>query len=105
MLLLAAPVITAASPYNLGAATASVTLTGIAFSPTDATVTGVQALADCSTASWTTATSVACIGTHGRGGTGTAELTAAGVVGTSSAVFSFDGEPSMETVLHGLLSL
>lgn len=88
---LSAPVITAAAPYNVASAVASVTLTGMDFGPTDGTVTGLLALGECGTASWASATSVSCIGTRGAGETGTAGLTVASVAGTSSAVFSFDG--------------
>ena len=91
---LSAPVITAASPYNVASVVASVTLTGMDFGPTDGTVTGLLALGECGTASWASATSVSCIGTRGGGSTGTAGLTVAGVAGTSSDVFSFDGRAS-----------
>jgi len=88
-----APVITASSPYNVGyVIVASVTLTGMDFAPTDATVTAVLALADCSTSSWTTATSVACIGIAGASQVGTVGISVAGEVGTSTTVFSFDGK-------------
>ena len=86
--------ITEAAPYNVGSATASVTLKGLSFGSTDATVTGILALADCSTASWMAATSVACIGTRGHGMAGTSGLSVDGIVGTSSAQFSFDGSLS-----------
>jgi len=87
----AAPALTAALPYNVASMTASVTLTGIDFAPADASVTALIAIADCSTSSWTTQTSVACIGIRGVGTTGTSGLSVAAVVGTSSVTFSFDG--------------
>ena len=61
------------------------------FAPAYATLTAVLAHANCATTSWTTATSAACIGIRGLVLVGTAGLTAADVVGTSSDVFSFDG--------------
>ena len=79
------------SPYNVVSAVASVTLAGLNFVASDTTVTAAVALADCGTASWTTATSVSCIGTRGAGEVGTAGVTVGGVTGTSSVVFSFDG--------------
>ena len=82
---------TATALYNVVAATASVTLTGLEFGRIDATVTSVLALADCSTSSWTAVTSVACIGLRGAGGVGTTGISVASVAGTSSNVFSFDG--------------
>ena len=85
------PAITAALPYNVGYVVASVTLTGASFALTDVTVTMVIALADCSTTSWTTATSVACIGMRGSVLPVTSGVSIAGVVGTTSSLFSFDG--------------
>ena len=79
------------SPCNVAAAAPSVTLTGMNFAPSYATLTAVLGFADCATSSWTTASSAACIGIRGLGLVGTAGITAAGVVGTSSIVFSFDG--------------
>ena len=79
------------SPCNVAAAVASVTLTGMNFAPSYATLTAVLGFADCATSSWTTASSAACIGIRGLGLVGTAGITAAGVVGTSSIVFSCDG--------------
>ena len=87
-----APVVTAAAPHNVGSGVVSVTLTGTNFAPTDASPVAVMSLADYSTTSWTTTTSVACIGTRGAGLIGTIGLTVAGVVGSSSSVFTFDGE-------------
>ena len=88
---LSAPVLTAASPYNVAMATASITLGGMQFATTDATLTAALALADCATSGWTSATSAACIGVHGFVVRGTTGLTSAGILGTSSVVFSFDG--------------
>ena len=79
------------SPCNVAAAVASVTLKGMNFAPSYATLTAVLGFADCATSSWTTASSATCIGIRGLGLVGTAGITAAGVVGTSSMVFSFDG--------------
>ena len=96
-ILLEAPVVTAAALHNVGSGVVSVTSTGTNFAPTDASPVAVMSLADCSTTSWTTTTSVACIGTRGAGLTGVSGLTIAGVVGSSSSVFSFDGEWAMIT--------
>ena len=94
---------TAALPYNVASVVASVTLTGTSFAPTDSTVTAVVALADCATSSWTTATSVACVGMPGAGDVGTVGVSVATVVGTSSTVFSFDGSCfSLEFGLHSV---
>ena len=68
------------------------TLSGLEFGLINTTVTGKLALEDCATTSWSSATSVACIGTHGADGTGTAGATLHGVAATSSAMFSFDGQ-------------
>ena len=82
--------ITAGSPYNSPNAAVSPTLTGTSFAFADATVTANLALADCATASWTSATSATYIGIRGGGAAG-AWLRVARAVGTSSAIFSFDG--------------
>ena len=90
-----APVITAATEYNIVSATASVTLLGMNFAPTDTTLTSALASADCATSSWTTQTSAACIGVRGTSQVATSSMSVAGIIGSSSAAFSFDGEEQM----------
>ena len=85
------PVVTAATDYNVPSFTASVTLVGINFAPTDTTLTSALTSADCATSSWTTQTSAACIGVRGAPQLATAVLSVADIAGTSTAVFSFDG--------------
>ena len=86
-----APEITAASPVNVGMNSRSVTLLGRDFGDVDLTATAVLATRDCATASWSSASSVSCVGTPGKRDDFTAALTAALIVGTSSSLFSFDG--------------
>ena len=69
---------------------ASVMLTGMSFAARDATATAALALGECGTSSWASATSVACTGAVGDGGSGGAVVSVGRAVGTSSAVFSYD---------------
>ena len=75
----------------MGSAVASVTLQGMSFAYVDSTVTASLDRADCSTSSWTSATTAKCIGIRGADNLGVARVTVAGAYGTSSAVFTFDG--------------
>ena len=89
---LPAPVITRVSPFNAGFATpGQSTLAGFDFARLNASPTALIALAECSTSSWASVTSVMCAGRHGAALMGTAGMTVAGVTGTSSCLFSFDG--------------
>ena len=99
----AAPVITVVSPYNMASVSVKTTLAGMSFAPTDVTVTAVLALANCATSAWMAATSVRCTGTRGGGPKGTFGLTAATVVGTSSVVFSFDGDKQFDCFVLPIL--
>ena len=81
------------NPDNLASATVSVTLTGMDFGPSDATVTAVLALRDCSTTTWVTSSSVACIGTLGDGEAGSLGLTVADIVGTRGPFVGGGGDP------------
>ena len=83
--------ITAATSYNVASATVSVTLAGMNFAPTDTTLTAALTSVDCATSSWTTQTSAACIGVRGPLQVGTSGLHVAGIAGSSSVVFTFDG--------------
>ena len=88
-----APVITAAVPYNYAAtayATMDITLSGTKFAPMDTTPTVVFAMADCTTTTWTSASSAVCSQTQGTKASCETALGVASIVGKSSSVFSFD---------------
>ena len=71
------------------------TVTGINFSTLDSTASLHVASNACSTAGWSSATSVACVvDASSEAGVGkNVVATVSGVVGTRTQVFSFDGSP------------
>ena len=71
---------------------AIVTLAGLNFGESDASQTVLFALAVCSTTIWTAVTSVSCAAAPGASLVNIVGITVAGVVSTSDAVFSFDGD-------------
>ena len=70
----------------------SVTVSGVSFdASTDATPTASLGLTSCTTAAWASSTSVVCFAAAGDGVTHLATASVAGVVGTRTATFSYDG--------------
>ena len=95
----AAPVVTHTDATNGPASGGtSVTLSGVNIGESDVTAT-VQVMATlCTTTSWTSTTGIVCnlaVGS-GIGATWSVQLTASGLVGTNSAVFSYDGAVSLQ---------
>ena len=87
----AAPVVSFEQAEN-GASTAgwSVTVSGIDFSPSNATPSARVGLSTCGTTAWASSTSVLCFSPAGEGGAFAVVATVAGVAGTRTAAFSFD---------------
>ena len=70
----------------------SVTVSGVSFGASlDRTPTVRLGLSDCGTAAWVSVTTVTCFMTKGDGAARSALVTAVGVVGTRTAIFSYDG--------------
>ena len=90
-----APVVSFVSEMN-GASTAgwSLTMSGLGIGRLDATPTSMIGISHCLTATWASSTSLVC--SHGSGDgvlkVGTASVS--GIVGTRTAIFSYDGPQS-----------
>ena len=88
----AAPVVSFVSESNAASTTGwSVTVSGIDFGSLDATPTTRLGVSDCLTAAWASSTSAVCFTTPGEGVEKDAAMTVAGVVGTRTKTFSYDG--------------
>jgi hypothetical protein len=81
----------------------SVTVTGISFAPLTETPSARVGLSSCGTTSWASGTAVVCLLAQGYGTAATVTATVAGVVGTRTALFSFDG--AQRTPNAGVLEL
>ena len=87
-----APVVSFVGEYNAATTTGwSVTVSGIDFGSLDTTPTARLGVSNCLTASWASTTSVTCFTTPGEGVENDAAMTVAGVVGTCTKTFSYDG--------------
>ena len=75
---------------------AVVTITGLDFRTTDLTVTAQFSEEFCSTATWASKTSVACLTSALTGASHYLSLTASGTVGTRTSAFTFDGFPDFQ---------
>ena len=95
-----APSVSFAFAENSAATSGAVaTVSGVSFSTEDTTPSFRVASNMCSTAGWTSATSVACyVDASGNAGVSKDMLVSvSGVVGTQTMAFSFDGFHSAET--------
>ena len=80
---------------------ATATLSGLDFATYDHTQTGTVGSIDCSTTSWMTGTTVLCLSAASPDVSTThkATITVAGVVGTVSTYFTFDGARLLDSTL------
>ena len=69
----------------------SVTVSGMNFAVSATTPTSTIGLSSCATASWASATSLVCMLSMGEGVIHVLRVTVAGVVGSRTAIFSYDG--------------
>ena len=81
----------------------SVTVTGISFAPLTETASARVGLSSCGTASWASGTTVVCLLAQGYGTAAMVLATVAGVVGTRTALFSFDGAQRRSSAVVGLV--
>jgi hypothetical protein len=98
-----APVASFAASYN-GPKTGgeSVSIIGLNFASIDPTPSASLELSvECSSTSWTSATAVECAAASYRGGTMRIAVTVAGLVGTTTGQFSFDGTGACAAVRRG----
>jgi hypothetical protein len=91
--LCAAPVVTCAGPSNIvPTGGGSVSLFGLSFISIDVSPSAsLERSVSCSSASWISATLIACAPNYYRGGTARIGATLSTVVGTGIGLFSFDG--------------
>ena len=90
--MVAAPSVSFIAETNLpGTAGFSVTVSGIGFGTLGTTPSARVGLSACGTASWASASSVVCQLTAGDSLARDVAVTVAGVAGTRTAVFSYDG--------------
>ena len=75
----------------------SVTVTGISFAPLNGTPSVVVGLSSCGTTAWASNTGVVCLLAQGYGVQTMVAATVAGVVGTRTALFSYDGAKQAPT--------
>ena len=87
-----APVVSFIGENNAATTTGwSVTVSGIDFGSLDTTPTTRLGVSNCLTAAWASSTSLVCFTTPGEGVEKDAAMTVAGVVGTRTKTFSYDG--------------
>ena len=98
MLLAAAPVVSGGPLRNVvgSGSQQTVTTTGLHFWSTDYTASTVLAGMTCGTSSWSSSTSLMCVGSVDSAGGSYMHATIGSVLATASAMFSFDG------VMHAL---
>ena len=90
--LAAAPVVSGGPPGNVvGCGSQTVTTTGLHFWSTDYTASTALVSVACSTSSWSSTTSLVCVGIVNAAGGSYMHATVASVVVTASSLFSFDG--------------
>ena len=70
----------------------SVTVSGLNFGVFATTPTSTLGLSSCATAAWASTSSVVCMLSPGEGVSHELRATVAGVVGSRTATFSYDGE-------------
>jgi hypothetical protein len=89
----AAPAVSSISPANAAqTGGVDVSISGLNFASTDPSPSAsLELSAECSSTSWTTATTVYCAAASYRGGTRRTTATIAGLVGSSTGLFTFDG--------------
>ena len=91
----AAPVVSFVAEANSAVTSGySVTVSGLNFGVDTTTPTSTIGLSSCATASWASTSSVVCMLSMGEGVKHEHLMTVAGVVGTRTATFSYDGRGS-----------
>ena len=70
----------------------SVTISGLNFGSLDATPSMRFETTQCATSSWASSSSVRCLLAAGAGAMRDIDMTVAGVVGTRTSIFSYDGQ-------------
>ena len=93
LLLCAGPAVSSTSPANAAqTGGVDVTISGLNFASNDPSPSASLELSvECSSSSWTSATTVACAAALFRGGTRRTALTVGSLVGTHAGQFSYDG--------------
>ena len=87
-----APVVSFVAESNSGVTSGySVTVSGLNFGVAATTPTSTIGLSSCATAAWASTSSVVCMLSMGEGVGHELRMTVAGVVGSRTATFSFDG--------------
>jgi len=90
--LVAAPVVSFVAEDNSAVTSGySVTVSGMNFAVSATTPTSTIGLSSCATAAWASASSVVCMLSMGEGVSHELRVTVAGVVGSRTAIFSYDG--------------
>ena len=90
--LAAAPVVSGGPPKNVvGCGSQTVTTTGLHFWSTDYTASIALGGMTCGTSSWSSSTSLVCVGSVDSAGGSYMHATIGSVLATASAMFSFDG--------------
>ena len=69
----------------------SVTVHGISFGALDTTASSLLGLSSCATVSWASPTSTVCLPSGGQGPGLDSVMTIAGIAGTGTMVFTYDG--------------
>ena len=89
---ISAPVVSFVAEANSAVTSGySVTVSGLNFGVYSTTPTSTIGLSSCATASWASATSVICMLSMGEGVKHELRMTVAGVVGSRTTTFSYDG--------------
>ena len=70
----------------------SVTVSGLSFGSLDATPSMRLGTTQCVTSAWASSSSVRCLLAAGAGAKRDVDMTVAGVVGTRTSIFSYDGQ-------------
>ncbi len=95
-----APTVSFVSEANSGVTSGySVTVSGMNFAVSATTPTSTIGLSSCATTAWASASSVVCMLSMGEGVKHEQRMTVAGIVGTRTATFSYDGKESAKSVL------
>ena len=85
-----APVVTAVRLNGAASGGSSVSVSGMSFGAVDQSTTGALEMMSCSTSSWTSATTLACLRSAVTSMSGTAAVTVGSIAGTMTSGLSFD---------------
>ena len=76
----------------------SVTVSGLSFGSLDVTPSMRLGTTLCATSAWASSSSVRCLLVEGAGTMQDVDMTVAGVIGTRTSIFSYDGQRSTKNV-------